>query len=65
MISIISPQHAGSKDESVQQTKHDTQQKLVLIDDQVREHKQEVITRLLELVYDIKPEIHQNARLNK
>ena len=43
--------------------KQETQQDLKKIEAQVEQHKGRVIDRMLEMVYDIKPEIHQNARL--
>lgn len=45
--------------------KGETEEKLVTIDGEVRDHKEEVIQRLLDLVYDIKPELHINYREGK
>ena len=55
----------GSKDDFQQKMKVETDQKMVQIQQEVRDHKEEVITRLLELVYDIKPELHINYRDGK
>ena len=52
----------GSKDEFVLQDERDTQQKLSEIEKRVKDNKDEVIERILSLVYDIKPELHQNVR---
>lgn len=43
----------------------DTQKKIKQIEAQVEANKEEVIKRLLELVNDIKPELHQNIRLQQ
>ena len=58
-------QNAGSKDDFAQRVKQDTQKELKIIETEVEKHKKEVIDRLMEMVYDIKPELHQNARLKK
>ena len=58
-------QYAGSKDDFAQKTNKETQAKLSQLAADVDVHKDKVIKRLLDLVYDIKPEIHVNARLNK
>lgn len=53
---------AGSKDDLKQKIEHDTISKRRQIEQDVRENKEKVIQRLLEMVYDIKPEMHRNAR---
>ena len=53
----------GSKDEFVLQDEQDTKEKLVEIDKSVEQNKGDVIDRILSLVYNIKPELHQNFRL--
>ncbi len=58
-------QYAGSKDDFAQQTQQDTQIKLVQLVADVDVNKDKVVRRLLEMVYDIKPEIHINCRLVK
>lgn len=55
----------GSKDDFQQKMKVETGEKLKQIDREVQDHKEAVITRLLELVYDIKPELHINYREGK
>ena len=55
----------GSKDDFQQKMKIETDEKLATIEDEVRDHKEQVIHRLLELVYDIKPELHINYREGK
>ena len=42
----------------------DTQEKRRQIELEVKENKGKVMNRLLEMVYDIKPELHQNIRLD-
>ena len=55
---------AGSKDDFAQKMQEETQKNLVQINNEVERNKEQVIQRLLELIYDIKPEIHQNYRQN-
>ena len=57
--------YAGSKDDFAQKMQEETQRKIRQIEKQVEENKEEVIKRLLELVNDIKPELHQNIRLQQ
>lgn len=42
----------------------DTRQKLDLMAQQIEANKEKVIVRMLELVYDITPELHENFRAN-
>ena len=53
---------AGSKDDFSQKMQAETQQRLVQIEADIREHKEVVIDRLLEKIYDINPELHRNLR---
>ena len=53
---------AGSKDDFTQQIHEESQTKLGTIDVDVKENKEKVIQRLLELVCDIQPELHINAK---
>ena len=53
----------GSKDDFVLQDEQDTKEKLDEIEKSVANNKGEVIQRILALVYEIKPELHQNVRL--
>ena len=55
----------GSKDDFQQKMKKETDVKLKTIENEVSEHKEEVILQLLKLVYDIKPELHINYREGK
>ena len=55
----------GSKDDFQQKMKVETDQKMVQIQQEVHDHKEEVISRLLNMVYDIKPELHINYREGK
>lgn len=57
--------YAGSKDDFAQKMQVDTQKKIKQIEAEVEANKEEVIKRLLELVNDIKPELHQNIRLQQ
>ena len=57
--------YAGSKDDFAQKMQEETQGKIQEIEAQVNANKEAVIKRLLELVSDIKPELHQNIRLQQ
>lgn len=57
--------YAGSKDDFAQKMQEETQKRIQQIEVQVNSNKEEVIKRLLDLVYDIKPELHQNIRLQQ
>ncbi|XP_065916719.1 V-type proton ATPase subunit G 2-like [Dysidea avara] len=54
--------NAGSKDDFAAKMRVDTEKRLQKITSQVSTSKEMVIDRLLELVCDIKPEVHQNYR---
>lgn len=55
-------QHMGSKDDFQAKIEEQTNVRLDQISESVKKNKEEVIQRLLTLVYDIKPELHQNLR---
>lgn len=55
-------QNAGSKDDFAAKMKVETEKRLQTINAQVAANKEKVIDRLLELIYDIKPEVHQNYK---
>lgn len=57
--------YAGSKDDFAQKMKADTDKKLAQISIRVDKQKGEVIDSLLELVYDIQPELHKNVHIQK
>lgn len=57
--------YAGSKDDFAQKMQEETQKKIQQIELEVEANKEAVIKRLLELVSDIKPELHQNIRLQQ
>lgn len=50
----------GSKDDFKQKMEKEKQEKLVMIDQDIVANKKAVMDRLLDMVYDIKPELHQN-----
>lgn len=60
VFSII--QNAGSKDDFAAKMKVETENKLQAIHAEVAANKEKVIDRLLELIYDINPEVHQNYK---
>ena len=53
----------GSKDDFSQKMQEETQKKIQQIERQVEDNKEVVIQKLLILIHDIKPELHQNVRL--
>lgn len=55
-------QHMGSKDDFQAKIEEQTNVRLDQVSESVKKNKEEVIERLLTLVYDIKPELHQNLR---
>lgn len=57
--------YAGSKDDFMQKVQTETQKNLKQIESDVEKNKEKVIERLLEMVYDIKPELHINVKVNK
>lgn len=54
----------GSKDDFEQKMEEDKKEKLKQISVDVMKSKKEVIARLLDVVYDIKPELHRNKRVD-
>ena len=61
----VTVQNAGSKDDFAAKMKTETEQRLQTIDKEVAANKEKVIDRLLELIYDIKPEVHKNYKQPK
>ena len=57
--------YAGSKDNFAAKIEKDTEEKLEQLSVDVDTHKEEVLKRLMELVFDIKLDIHQNLRLKE
>ena len=53
----------GSKDTFDAKVRADTEQKLREAQADVEANKEQVITRVLGLVQDVKPEIHKNLRV--
>lgn len=58
-------QFAGSKDNFAAKIDDDTAKELRELSHAVDAHKEEVLKRLTDLVFDIKPAIHQNLRLKE
>ena len=56
---------AGSKDDFTVQMREESDQKRLEIVSGVEQNKAVVIDRLLEMVYDIKPELHKNINTLK
>merc|ERR1712059_213489 len=52
------------KDDFQQKINQDAEQSKGVMEEQVGMHEEQVISRILELVYDINPEIHENFRKN-
>ncbi len=57
--------YAGSKDDFAQKMQDKTQRELHELSGAIDDHKEKVIQRLMELICDIKPELHRNVRLDK
>ena len=55
-------QHMGSKDDFQVKIDENTKVKLDEMGNSVNQNKDAVIKRILTLVYDISPELHQNYR---
>lgn len=55
-------QNAGSKDDFAAKMKTETERKLQEINKEVAASKEKVIDRLLEMIYDISPEVHKNYK---
>lgn len=53
----------GSKDDHQAKVEEQTNTRLSEISTSVQQNKDKVIERLLGLVYDIKPELHQNLKI--
>nr|BAR72390.1 Vacuolar-type H+-ATPase subunit G [Nasutitermes takasagoensis] len=54
--------HMGSKEDVAARIEADTRIKIDEMQKAVNLHKEVVIVKVLELVYDIKPELHKNYR---
>jgi len=54
--------HMGSREDVAARIDQDTIQKLEAMKLQVAQNKEQVVTRLLDIVCDIKPELHKNFR---
>ncbi|KAK7793032.1 hypothetical protein R5R35_004463 [Gryllus longicercus] len=57
--------HMGSREDVAARIEADTKLKIEQMNQAVAINKQQVIQKILELVYDIKPELHQNFRAEK
>nr|CAD7395150.1 unnamed protein product [Timema poppensis] len=60
MLILWSCDHMGSREDVAARIEADTKVKIDEMNKQVTVHKEQVIQKILELVYDIKPELHQN-----
>ncbi|XP_065223602.1 V-type proton ATPase subunit G [Planococcus citri] len=54
--------HMGSREDVASRIEADTKAKIDEMTRQVSANKEHVITKILELVYDIKPELHKNFK---
>lgn len=55
--------YVGSRDDIVAKIESDTKARIEGMSRSVQTNKEQVIQRLLSLVYNIKPELHQNMRI--
>nr|XP_020668911.1 V-type proton ATPase subunit G 1 [Pogona vitticeps] len=54
----------GSHGSSTTEVEKETQEKMMVLNSNFQKNREEVLTTLLNLVCDIKPEIHMNYRIN-
>ncbi|XP_047001972.1 V-type proton ATPase subunit G [Schistocerca americana] len=57
--------HMGSREDRAAQIEAETKVKIAEMEKSVNQRKEKLIERILELVYDIKPELHKNFRAAK
>ncbi|XP_063237393.1 V-type proton ATPase subunit G [Bacillus rossius redtenbacheri] len=57
--------HMGTTEDVAARIEADTKVKIDEMNKQVSHHKEQVIEKVLELVYDIKPELHKNYQASK
>ena len=55
--------HMGSREDVAARIDEDTRVKIEEMNKQVYAHQGQVMAKILELVYDIKPELHKNYRI--
>ncbi|XP_077986492.1 V-type proton ATPase subunit G-like [Glandiceps talaboti] len=55
--------HLGSKDDKAREVDIETNQRIAELSKSVQTNQEVVMNKLLSLVYDIKPELHQNLRV--
>lgn len=58
------PQHLGSRDDVAAKIDVDMKMKLDVINRCMTSNKEQVIQQILSYVYEIKPAIHKNIRLD-
>lgn len=56
-------QYLGSKDDQVKAIDEETKVKIQDMDQRVLKQKEEVLKKLFDLVFEIKPELHQNYKI--
>ncbi|XP_007444702.1 V-type proton ATPase subunit G 1 [Python bivittatus] len=54
----------GSHGISTTEVEQGTQEKMAILQDNFQKNREEVLNSLLNLVFDVKPEIHSNYRIN-
>ncbi|BES87804.1 Vacuolar ATP synthase subunit [Nesidiocoris tenuis] len=57
-------QHMGSREDVAARIDADTRQRIEEMTKAVNVNKEPVIAKILELVFDIRPEVHKNYRMN-
>ena len=60
---VIFLQVLGSRSDRERQIEKDTEKRIIEIQENVRKSRQQALSRVLDMVYDIKPELHTNLRL--
>lgn len=54
----------GSKDDFKQKMEEEKKEKLREIEQDVAQNKEQVVHRLMQMVYDIQPKLHRNMRVD-
>ena len=63
-LSVLPPQHLGSRDDVAAKIDTDMRSKMVGIDACMSANKEQVIQQIIKYIYEIKPAIHKNIRVD-
>lgn len=62
-ILIVFPQHLGSRDDVAAKIEADMHSKMQSINQCMAANKEQVIQQMIKYIYEIKPAIHKNIRV--